>query len=144
MAATLISPAAVVAESTAPFWKKRSLSEIPCSALVSQLNTPFHIQAASGRTIKVTLAEVKMRREKPLPPGRRPPPDAGHEKFSLFFSGSRSDLLQQNIYSVAHETLGRFDLFLVPIFTRNPAKIDYEVVVNRPRNHMIKENQTIG
>ena len=120
------------------------MHEIPCSALVRQLNTPFRIQAASGRTIKVTLAEVKMRKEKPSKPGRRPPPDAGNEKFSLFFSGARGDLLKQDVYSVAHETLGRFDLFLVPICTRNPAKIDYQVVVSRPGNQMMKENQTTG
>ena len=94
--------------------------------------------------ITVTLTEVKMRPEKPLQPGRRPPSDAGHEKFSLFFSGSRGDLLEQNLYSVAHETLGRFDLFLVPIYTRNPAKIDYQAVVSRPGSYIFKENQNIG
>jgi hypothetical protein len=144
MAAALTAPTAVLAESVAPFWKNRSLHEVSCAAFVSQLQTPFLIQAKCGRTIKVTLAEVKMRLEKPLKPGRRPPPDAGNEKFSLFFTGSRSDLLPQNTYSVAHETLGRFDLFLVPICTRNPAKIDYQVVVSRPRNHIVEENQTKG
>src|ERR1700733_10220155 len=134
MAAALASPGVVVAESTAPFWKKRSLREIPCSAFASQLNTPFRIQAASGGTIKVTLAEVKVRPEKPLKPGRRPPPDAGNEKFSLVFSGSRGELLAQDTYPFEHPTLGRFDLFIVPVFTRNLAKINYEGVVNRPRN----------
>jgi hypothetical protein len=144
MAATLTSSTAVVAESTAPFWRKRSLAEIPCSALVGQLNTSFRVQTAAGKTIQITLAEVKMHPGKPLKPGRRPPPDAGHEKFSLFFSGSRDELLEQNMYSVAHDTLGRFDLFLVPICTRNPAKMDYQVIVSRPRGHSMKENRTIG
>jgi hypothetical protein len=85
-----------------------------------------------------------MRQEKPLKAGRRPPPDAGNEKFSLFFSGSPGDLLPQNTYPVAHETLGRFNLFLVPICTRNPAKIDYQAVVSRPRNNIVEENQTKG
>lgn len=120
------------------------MHEIPCSAFASQLNTPFLIQAASGRTIKVSLAAVQTRQEKPLKPGRQPPPDAGNEKFSLFFSGSRGDLLPQETYLVAHETLGRFDLFLVPVFTRNPAKIDYQAVVSRSRNRVIQQNQTIG
>jgi hypothetical protein len=110
------------------------LQEILCSALLSQLHTPFCIQAASGKTIKVTLAEVKMRVEKPPKPGRRPPPDAANENFSLFFSGARSELLPQNVYSVSHETLGQFDLFLVPICTRNPDRIDYQAVINRRRN----------
>ena len=122
----------------------RSLHELPCSALASQVNTRFRIQAESGSLIEVTLAEVKMRREKPLKAGCRPPPDAGNEKFSLFFSGSRAELLPQNTYTVAHEALGQFSVFLVPIYTRSSDKIDYQVVVNRPRNHSLNGNQTKG
>jgi hypothetical protein len=108
------------------------------------LNTTFRFVTAAGRSIKVTLTEVKMRPQKPLPPGRRPLPDAGHEQFSLFFSGARSDLLTQDIYTVAHETLGSFDVFLVPICTRNSARIDYQAVISRPRLHASLENQTQG
>jgi hypothetical protein len=32
----------------------------------------------------------------------------------------------------------------VPVFTRNPAKIDYQAVVSRSRNRVIQQNQTIG
>lgn len=138
MAATLASPAVIVAESTAPFWKRRSMHEIPCSAFASQLNTPFRIQAAPGRTLNVTLADVRMRLEKPLKPGRPPPPDAGNEKFSLIFSGSRSDLLEQNTYPFEHQTLGRFDLFIVPVFTSNLDRIDYQAVINRPPNRAVQ------
>jgi hypothetical protein len=143
-AVALAAPTGVVAESIAPFWRKRSLQEITCSDLTRQLNTTFHIKAGSGRTIKVALAEVKIRPEKPLKPGQHPPKDAGHEKFSLIFSGSRDELLSQDAYSFEHRTLGRFDLFIVPICTRNPSKIDYQAVVNRPRNHNFNENQTKG
>lgn len=79
-----------------------------------------------------------MRPEKPLKPGRRPPPDAANERFSLIFSGSKDELLEQNTYPCEHQALGRFDIFIVPIFRRNPAKMDYEAVVNRPRNHAIQ------
>jgi hypothetical protein len=135
MAAAWTAPSVVVAESSSLFWKRRSLQEISCSALALQLNTPFLIQAVSGRTISATLTEVKVRQEKPLKPGRRPPPDAANEKFSLIFSGARHELLEQNTYLCEHQALGRFELFVVPIFTRNPDKIDYQAVVNRPRTH---------
>jgi hypothetical protein len=133
MAAALAAPTGVMAESAACFWKSRSLQDITCSDLAGQLNTPFRLQAAPGRTVTVTLAEVKLHPARPLKPGRRPPPDADHERFSAVFSGARSELLAQNIYPFEHRTLGRFELFIVPINTRNPAKIDYEAVVNRPR-----------
>jgi hypothetical protein len=144
LAAALTAPARVVANSSIPFWQKRSFRDIRCSAFVSEVNTAFHIEAAAGRTIQVTLAAVKVRQEKPLQPGQRPAPDAGNEKFSLFFSGSRGDLMQQNTYSLTHEKLGRFEIFLVPIYTRNHNKIDYQVVVNRPRNQIVKEKQNKG
>jgi hypothetical protein len=135
MAAALTSPAVVLAGSTASIRKQRSLHEIPFSALAGQLNTPFCVRAASGKTIQVTLAEAKMRPENPLQPGRRPPWDAGNEKFSLIFSGCRRDLLEQNTYAFEHRKLGGFELFIVPVFTRNRDRIDYQAVVNRPQNH---------
>lgn len=151
MATALTAPAGVVAESTAFWRRKRSLNEITCAALAGQLNTPFRIQAALGRTVMVTLAEVKIRGDKPRKAGRRSPQDAGNERFSLIFSGSRGELLEQNTYRFEHQTLGRFDLFIVPIFTRDPDRIDYQAVVNRPRNRAFqphtdrdKENQTKG
>jgi hypothetical protein len=151
MAAALTAPTGVVAASTAPCCRKRSLNEITCAALASQVNTPFRIQTASGRTIKVTLAEVKIGLERALEAGRRAPQEAENERFSLVFSGARGELLEQNTYSFEHQRLGRFDLFVVPVFTRNRAKIDYQAVVNRPRNRAFQtdpdtmnENQTKG
>jgi hypothetical protein len=138
MSAALAAPTVVVAESTAPFWKKQSFQDITCSDLAGQLHTSFRIQTASGKTIKVTLAELILRPAEAPKPGQRPPQDAGNEKFSIVFSGSRSDLLKQNTYPFEHEALGRFELFIVPMNTRNPTKIDYEAVVNRPRNRLFK------
>jgi hypothetical protein len=128
----LTAPAVDAEELMALLGRKRALHDISGAEFASQLNTSFYIDEASGRTVETKLAEVKMRPEKPVKAGRRPPPDAGNEKFSLFFSGSRSELVGQGTYSLRHRTLGRFDVFLVPISTRNPAKIDYQVVVSRP------------
>lgn len=35
--------------------------------------------------------------------------------FSLVFRGPRTPVMMQRIYALDHETLGSFDLFLVPI-----------------------------
>lgn len=58
-------------------------------------------------TIPLTLAEVT-----PLGSAR----DAtSRAPFSLLFLGPASPSLPQQIYRLAHETLGAFELFLVPL-----------------------------
>jgi len=121
------------------FGRNRDLHEISGADFARHLNTSFYIEGDSGRTVETKLAEVRKRQDKPVKAGRRPPPDAGNEKFSLFFSGSRSELVGQGTHSLRHRTLGRFDVFMVPISTRNPAKIDYQVVVSRPNTLVGKD-----
>lgn len=102
-------------------------------AFSSQVNTIFAVHAAPGRVVRLKLVEASMDRPR-AQLGRRPPPDADNEKFSIVFSGPRNELLPQEIFTLEHPKLGRMDLLLVPIFTRNPQKMDYEVVFNRPRS----------
>ena len=47
-----------------------------------------------------------------------------HPAFSLFFKAA-SDPLEQQIFTLAHDGLGEFDLFLVPVGPR-----EYEAVIN--------------
>jgi hypothetical protein len=142
-AVILTAPTAVLADSTALCSKKRILDEISFCALANRVNTSFRIHAGS-RTIQVVLTQVKTRREKPLKPGQRPPADAGNEKFSLVFSGAPGNSLTQDTYLISHETLGQFDLFIVPINTRTAGKSDFEAVVNRPRRQIIPANSNKG
>jgi hypothetical protein len=131
--AALVFPKGLLARAALPSWRQASLEDLSCETFAGQLNTTFWIHAAPARSIPVKLDEVRRRPDKPLQPGQRPPGDAGNEKFSLFFSGLRRELLPQDTYTFEHETLGRFDLFIVPVGTRNPHKINYEMVFNRPR-----------
>ena len=94
----------------------------------------FHVHSAPGRVVELKLVEAALDRPRPQH-GRRPPPDAYNEKFSLIFSGPRAELLPQDVFTLEHPRLGRMDLFLVPIFTRNPQKMDYEVIFNRPHSN---------
>ena len=130
--AALVVPKSILARAALPLRRKKSLEDLSCETFAGHLNTPFRIHADAGRSIQVKLDEVKLRQDTPLQPGQRPRGDAGNEKFSLFFSGRRGELLGQDTYTFEHEALGQFDLFIVPIFTRNPRKIDYEAVFNRP------------
>ena len=139
--AALVFPKAILARAALPSWRQTSLEDLSCEMFAGQLNTTFWIHAPPGRFMPVNLVEVRRRPDKPLQPGQRPPGDAGNEKFSLFFSGLRSELLPQETYAFQHEVLGRFDLFIVPIVTRNPHKIDYETVFNRPRQRGTQPQQ---
>jgi hypothetical protein len=45
----------------------------------------------------------------------RPGDQEGMERFSIFFTGPAKPTLTQNTYSLSHDAMGTFDLFLVPI-----------------------------
>ena len=50
--------------------------------------------------------------------------------FSLMFDGPESPVLPQRIYSLEHENIGRFDLFIVPV-EKVPDGIRYQALFNR-------------
>ena len=51
------------------------------------------------------------------------------EPFSLLFEGPESPFLSQKIYPFQHETMGSFELFIVPI-GKNENKVQYQVIFN--------------
>jgi hypothetical protein len=52
------------------------------------------------------------------------------EQFALHFRGDRSKVFPQRIYPIKHDSIGEFDLFLVPI-GRDETGTFYEAVFNR-------------
>lgn len=61
---------------------------------------------------------------------------ARQEQFSLRFRGDRNQVFPQRIYPMKHDSIGAFDLFLVPI-ARDETGTFYEAVFNR----LIEQNQ---
>ena len=53
----------------------------------------------------------------------------GMERFSAFFRGPGDRYLQQKIYSLEHEQMGAFELFLVPV-SQDQDGFRYEAVFN--------------
>jgi len=53
-----------------------------------------------------------------------------HINFSLLFRGPLQPLLLQRTYTVEHDRLGQFELFIVPI-RRDANGLYYEAVFNR-------------
>ena len=75
------------------------------------LGKSFRFQVGEERTVELALIEaVRLPvRTGAAPAGRR------QEPFSLVFRGPKGFLLPQRSYCVDQESLGTFDLFVVPI-----------------------------
>jgi len=54
---------------------------------------------------------------------------SGMERFSVFFTGPRDPFLPQGSYQMSHESMGRFELFLVPV-AGDEQGFRYEAVFN--------------
>ena len=83
------------------------------------VGTDFYVKVSEGEA-RLTLAEVKAYMPEPTEEKKM-------ERFSLFFDGDAS--LPQKNFQIRHETMGEFDMFLVPI--RGDGKgFRYEAVFN--------------
>jgi hypothetical protein len=87
------------------------------------LDTTFTVSAtdASGATHAVPLTLVA------ATPATAPPGDRGRPPFSLLFRGPANLRLHQATHPLTHDTLGAFDLFLVPVGLA-PDGAEYEAV----------------
>ena len=53
------------------------------------------------------------------------------ETFSIQFEGPADAPLQQDTFTFAHATVGTFELFTVPIVSRDPGVRRYEAIISR-------------
>lgn len=96
--------------------------ELPTRAqFAEQLNQTFVIQLGDESILHLTLAEVSEFRE-----------SARQARFSLIFTGPGETFLPQQVYSLHHEALGNFDLFLVPVGNEQDNFL-YQAVFNQLR-----------
>jgi uncharacterized protein DUF6916 len=86
------------------------------------LNSKFRVKLENGRQIDLELVEVKGYLTKA---GEQ----TGMERFSAFFKGPSEPSLAQSTYSLQHDRMGAFDVFLVPI-ARDEQGVRYEAVYN--------------
>jgi hypothetical protein len=84
------------------------------------VNTKFRV--AVEPPVELELTEVKGYLSKA---GEQ----TGMERFSAFFRGPGDRYLQQKIYSLEHEQMGAFELFLVPV-SQDQDGFRYEAVFN--------------
>ncbi len=80
------------------------------------------VQLDGGSSYPLKLETISAARSRGAA-GRRDP-------FSLVFSGSRKLFLSQGCHRVSHETLGTFELFLVPVVPFSDDRFYYEACFN--------------
>lgn len=123
-----LAPWAVAGQSSRR--KSISLAGLNYEMFAGQLRTMFHVHASDRRVLSLRLIRAEWK--EPAPLSKPNAPDAAFEKFSLVFAGSRAHQLAQETYTFEHARLGRFDLFIVPVYSLDPAVHKYEAVFNRP------------
>ena len=89
-------------------------------SFAARLNTPFRVRQEEAGAVELQLIEVN---DKSIP---------RQEMFSLIFQGPNQAFLPQRLYSIEHDQIGVFDLFLVPI-GQDENGYRYEAVFNRLR-----------
>lgn len=88
-------------------------------AFASLVNGRFRLIAGPEAVMEVELIEFKA--------GSK---SVHHEAFSIVFRAPVEAPLEQRIYRLEHESMGAFELFLVPI-GKSPEGVRYEAVFNR-------------
>jgi hypothetical protein len=117
------------------------LARISYSQLAAQIHTQFRVYAPSGRVVELRLLKAPLRAPYPIVPGRRPPADAGNEKFSLIFIGPPDELIPDAIHPFEHGELGRFSMYIGRIGPRDSDRVRYQSVFNRPAPGTQREAQ---
>jgi hypothetical protein len=102
------------------------LEKFTAKIFSDHLHTRFKTQAAHVPPVELELSEIEERESSPRV-----------ELFFLRFRGPHAPQLPQQIYSLEHEKLGTFAIFLTAI-SADESGICYESVFNRLRSH----NQT--
>ena len=80
------------------------------SQFADQVGSEFRIEVGEDQFITATLTEATALNTSATGAGQ-----LSREPFSLLFETGDDTVLQQQIYRVAHEKLGEFSLFLVPV-----------------------------
>jgi hypothetical protein len=90
------------------------------STFSKHLGEIFRVHTGASDVLEFELTEVKSLGSGISQTGKREP-------FSILFNTPGDTVLPQKIYRIEHDTLGTFDLFLVPVNKDNEG-VQYEAV----------------
>jgi|SRR6516164_6366519 hypothetical protein len=97
------------------------MAELTAREFSKHLNSQFRLKV-KDQDLPLQLVEVK-----PYLPQENE--QQGLERFSVFFEGPGDLLLPQQVYRLAHDRMGDFELFLVPV-SGDQRGYRYEAVFN--------------
>src|SRR5262245_47708423 len=132
IAAVALFPFKSVGQLSEPDGKVQSLGRLSYESFAGQLHTPFRVHLSPRQVVELKLIKAQVTLPTPVLPGRRPPGDAGNEKFSLIFRGPKEELLASAIHQFEHRHLGRFEMYIGQIGAPVADSLRYEAVFNYP------------
>ena len=100
------------------------LNDLNYERFVAVNGTTFQVANGTGDLVPLKLIKVNQAGQ-PVGQSRR-----AVNSFSLLFAGPKTHFLQQQLYDFAHETMGRFPMFIVPVGQDGTA-FHYEAVFSR-------------
>ena len=103
----------------------RMLDKLTRADFADRLGQTFRVHYGAATPLEAELVSATAF---PTRPGG-PDLPARSEPFSILFRGPRTPVLPQRIYRIEHETLGTFDLFIVPVGP-DAGGMQYEAVFN--------------
>jgi hypothetical protein len=129
-AAAALAPASSLARQIGSGRRAVSLGEIACTDFEQCVGTSFLVRHGPDTVAVLHLVRVEMA---PATAAQSRTPDAANEKFTLVLRAAADERLPQDTYQFVHDVLGRFDMFIAPLFTKAPAAPTYEAIFNRAR-----------
>jgi hypothetical protein len=95
------------------------LENLKLNSFSEHLGTKFRVYGGEDTSVELELVEAVDRGS-----------NAKQERFALLFRGPLDVGVGQGTYKVAHDELGSFELFIVPIGVNESGR-EYEAVFNR-------------
>lgn len=121
------------------FRRVPSLGQPGLSDWVPLVDTAFRLVRDGESDIRLRLTEAQGRL------GARPSAavagDPGEHQFSLLFRARQDASLEQNTYTFEHAVLGRFAMFIVPVYRRDGNHCFYEAIFNGPPGRSSESHQ---
>jgi hypothetical protein len=106
--------------------KDTPLDRLTCADFTAQTKTIFRVPVDARDWVELELTEVTPARVSETGGAK----SVAYENFALLFLGPADRLLPQGIYWFESVTLGRFELFIVPV-GRDAKGIQYQALFNR-------------